>query len=89
MRKKGRIKYIFVMFLCFLIFIYGFTEVNITKAKNLREKSKFTMDLTLNPMNVKVETANYVFYFNNAIIGKMKEKYDSVFDDIYNGIFSK
>ena len=86
MRKKGRTKYFLVIILCFFIFIYGFTEINLTKAKDLRKKSKFTIDLTLNPIDLKIETADYVFYVNNKIIDSMKEKYN---EDIYNGIFSK
>ncbi|MBZ9688186.1 hypothetical protein G9F72_017775 [Clostridium estertheticum] len=89
MRKKGRTKYILIMLLCFFIFIYGFTEINITKAKDLRKKSKFTIDLTLKPIDLKIETVNYIFYVNNKIIDKMKEKYNEVYDEIYNGIFSK
>ncbi|MBU3142442.1 hypothetical protein [Clostridium sp. CF012] len=89
MRKKGRSKYTLVIFLCFFIFIYGFTEINITKAKDVRKKSKFTMDLTLKPIDLKIETVDYVFYVNNKVIDKMKEKYNKVYDDIYNRIFSK
>ncbi|MGH4125863.1 MAG: hypothetical protein ACREV6_23380 [Clostridium sp.] len=81
MRKKGRIKYTIVIFLCFSILIYGFFKINITKTKDLRKKSKFTIDLTLKPIDLKIETEDYVFYVNNKVIDKIKEK--------YNGIFSK
>ena len=40
MRKKGRTKYFLVIFLCFFIFIYGFIEINITKAKDCEKKVK-------------------------------------------------
>lgn len=89
MRKKGRTKYFLVITLCFFIFIYGFTEINITKAKSSRIKSKFTIDLKLKPFDLRIETADYVFYVNNKVIDKMKEKYNQVYNDIYNGIFSK
>ena len=40
MRKKGRIKYFLMIFLCFFIFIYGFIEINITKAEDVKKRSK-------------------------------------------------
>ena len=75
--KKGRSKYFLVVVLCFLL-IYGFTEINLTKAKDVRRTSKFTIDLTLNPIYLKIETKNYVFYVNNKIIDSVKEKYNEV-----------
>jgi len=89
MRKKGRSKYFLVIVLCFFILLYGFIEINLTKAKDVKKKSKFTIDLTLKPLNLRVETKEYVFYVNNKIIDNMKEKYNEVYNDIYNGIFSK
>ena len=85
MRKKGRTKYFLVIFLCFFIFIYGFIEININKAKAWEKKSKFTIDLKLKPFDFRIETKEYVFYVNNKIIDNVKEKYI----DVYNGIFSK
>jgi len=89
MRKKGRSKYFLVIILCFFILMYGFTEINLTKAKDVKKKSKFTIDLTLKPMDLRIETKNYVFYVNNKIIDSMKEKYNEVYNEVYNGIFSK
>ena len=85
MRKKGRMKYFFVFFLCTSIFVYGFFRVNITKAKNVRENAKFTIDFTLDPVDLKIETSDYVFYINHKIIDKLKNTYN----DIYNGVFPK
>jgi hypothetical protein len=85
MRKKGRIKYFFLIFLCFSIFIYGFFAVNITKAKDVRKKSKFTIDLKLKPLDLRIETKDYVFYINNKIIYNVKEKYMH----IYHGVLSR
>ena len=75
MRKKGRFKYYIVFFLCFSIFTYGFFKVNITKAKNARKKSKFTVDLTIKPLDLKIENRDYVFYVNGKVIDNIKEKY--------------
>jgi len=85
MRKKGRTKYFLVGFLCFFIFAYGFITVNINKRNPEKKESKFTMDLTLKPFDLRVDTTNYAFYVNSKIIDDMKEKCV----DIYNGIFSK
>ena len=85
MLKKGRIKYFLVIFICFSILIYGFIKVNITKTELARNKSKFTMDLKLKPIDFRIETKDYGFYINNKIFDNMKEKCIST----YNGIFSK
>lgn len=85
MRKKGRVKYFLLIFLCFCIFNYGFFKINITKTKDVRKKSKFTIDLTVKPVDLRIETKDYVFYVNNKIIDGVRQKYN----DIYNGIFSK
>ena len=85
MRKKGRMKYFLVFFICTSIFIYGFFRVNITKTKYAREKSLFTIDFTLKPVDLKIETSDYVFYINHKIIDKLKDTYN----DIYNGVFPK
>ena len=74
MRKKGRIKYFLVIFLCFFIFIYGFIKININKPELVRKKSKFTIDLKLKPLDFRIETKEYIFYVNNKIIDNMKEK---------------
>jgi phage-related protein len=85
MRKKGRTKYFLVIFVCVSIFIYGFFVVNITKVKDVRKKSKFTIDVSFKPIDFRIETKDYVFYVNSKIIDNVKEKYN----DIYNGVFSK
>ncbi len=85
MRKKGKAKYFFVIFLCFFIFIYGFIEINLNKRKIEREESKFTMDLKLKPFDFRIETKEYVFYINSKIIDNVKEECINV----YNGIISK
>ena len=85
MRKRGRIKYFLIIFICFSIFIYGFIKVNISKPELVRKRSKFTIDLKLKPVDFRIETKGYVFYVNNKIFYNMKEKCIGV----YNGIFSK
>ena len=85
MRKRGRIKYFLIIFICFSIFIYGFIKVNISKPELVRKRSKFTIDLKLKPVDFRIETKGYVFYVNNKTFYNMKEKCIGV----YNGIFSK
>ena len=85
MRKKGRIKYFLVAFVCVFILIYGFTVVNINKPELVRKESKFTIDLTLKPIDFKIETKEYIFYVNNKVIDNVKEKYIG----LYNRILSK
>ncbi|MGV8982771.1 hypothetical protein [Clostridium sp.] len=82
MRKKGGIKYVFMIFLCFSIFIYGFIEVNINKPELVKKKSKFTMELSLKPIDFRIETVGYVFYVNGKIIESMKDKCISAYDEI-------
>lgn len=82
MRKKGRIKYIFILILCFSILIYGFIQVNINKPELVRKKSKFTMELSLVPIDFRIETAGYVFYVNSKIIDSMKDKCINVYNEI-------
>lgn len=85
MRKRGRIKYLFVIIICFFIFVYGFIKININKPELVREKSKFIINLSLKPVNFTVETKGYVFYVNSKIIYNLKVKCI----DTYNDIFSK
>ena len=85
MRKKGRNKYFVVAFVCVFILIYGFTIININKPELVRKKSKFTLDVKLNPIDFRIETKDHIFYLNNKVIDNVKEKYI----DIYDGIFSK
>ena len=85
MLKKGRIKYFLVIFISFSILIYGFIKVNINKTELVRNKSKFTINLKLKPVDFRIETKDYVFYLNNKTFDNMKEECIKV----YNGIFSK
>ena len=89
MGKRGKFKYYIIFFLCFTIFTYGFFEINITKAKDVKKKSKFTIDFKLSPIDLRIESGDYIFYVNSKVIDGMKEKYNEVYDDIYNRIFSK
>ncbi|GCD09103.1 hypothetical protein [Clostridium tagluense] len=82
MRKKGRIKYILVIFICFSIFTYGFIKVNITKTKGERQKSKFTIDLKYKPFDLRIETKDYAFYVNNKVLDDMKAKCRDVYDEV-------
>ncbi|MCB2288769.1 hypothetical protein LGK97_03205 [Clostridium sp. CS001] len=82
MRKKGRSKYFLLAFLCFSMFIYGFFAINITKDEDVRKKSKFTIDLKLKPVDLRIETKKYVFYANNKIIYDVKEKYMEIYHEI-------
>lgn len=85
MRKKGRMKYFLVIFLCFSILVYGFIKVNINKEKDVKIISGFAIDFKLKPFDFKVETADYIFYVNSKVIDNLKEECVSV----YNEIFSK
>ena len=89
MRKKGRIKYFLVFFLCFSIFIYGFIEININKAENVMVISNYSVKLTLNPAYLEIRSNDYKFYVDDKIIVKLKEKYNDIYNYIYNGVFSK
>ncbi|MGH4139313.1 hypothetical protein [Clostridium sp.] len=82
MREKGRIKFIFVIFVCFFIFIYGFIQVNITKPELVRKKSKFIMELSVVPIDFRIETVDYVFYLNSKIIDSMKDKCVNAYNEI-------
>ncbi|MBU3160108.1 hypothetical protein KPL37_10115 [Clostridium frigoris] len=83
MFKKGIIKYMFIIVICFSIFIYGFIEVNINKPELVKEKSKFTINLKLNPVDFRIETNAYVFYANGKIFYNMKEKCIDTYNDIF------
>ena len=83
MFKKGIIKYTFLMAICFSIFIYGFIEVNINKPELVKEKSKFTMNFKLNPIDFRVESKGYVFYANSKLFYNMKEKCIDTYDNIF------
>ncbi|MBU3183686.1 hypothetical protein [Clostridium estertheticum] len=85
MLKKGIIKYIFILVICFSILIYGFVEVNINKPELVKEKSKFTMNFKLNPLDFRIETKGYVFYTNGKFFYNIKGKCI----DTYNEIFMK
>ena len=82
MRKKDRTKYFLLSFVCIFIFIYGFIVININKPELVRKQSQFTMDLTIKPIDFRIETKEYVFYINNEIIDNVKEKYMSLYDKI-------
>ena len=85
MRKRGIFKYMFIMVICFSIFIYGFVEININKPELVKEKSKFTINFKLNPFDFRIETKGYVIYANNKLFYNIKEKCI----DTYNGVFMK
>ena len=86
MRKKGRIKYFLVIFLCFSIFSYGFITININNQELIpKEKLKFAIGLKLKPFDFRIDTKDYVFYVNSKVFDNLKEK--SI--DVYNGIFSR
>ncbi len=85
MCKRGRTKYFLVFILCFFILSYGFIKINLTKSKYVRKESKFTIDFRLKPIDLRIETADYVFYVNNNFFDKVKEKYNGM----YNKFFSK
>ncbi|MFT5872116.1 MAG: hypothetical protein ACI8WT_001043 [Clostridium sp.] len=85
MRKKGRLKYLLMIFLCFYIFIYGFIKINITKPELVIKRSKFEINIKLKPFDFRIDTKDYVFYVNNKIFDSVKEKCIGV----YNGILSK
>ena len=89
MGKRGKFKYYIVFLLCFTILTYGFFQINITKGEGVRKKSKFTIDFKLKPIDLRIESGDYILYVNSKVIDGMKEKYDKTFDDIYNGIFPK
>ena len=85
MHEKSRVRYVLVIFICFSIFIYGFIKINITKSELVRKKSGFTIDFKFKPMDLRIETKEYVFYVNNKIFDNLKEKYV----DVYNSIFER
>ena len=82
MFKRGIFKYMFIIVICFSIFIYGFIEININKSELVKEKSKFTITLKLNPIDFRIETKEYVFYANAKLFYNMKEKCTDTYNDI-------
>ncbi|MBU3110458.1 hypothetical protein [Clostridium lacusfryxellense] len=92
MRKRGRNKYILVIVIWFLIFLYGFLKINISKSELVKDKSRFIITFKLKPVDFRIETNGYVFYVNNKTIYNIKEKYFNVKEKcnaVYNGIFTK
>ncbi|MBK5242607.1 hypothetical protein [Clostridium sp.] len=85
MRKKNKQKYYVAIIFCISIFIYGLIIISIRKPELLRKKSPFTVDVSLKPIDIKIETKDYIIYVNNKVIDGVKEKCN----DIYNNIFSK
>jgi hypothetical protein len=85
MRKKNKKKYSISIVFCIFIFIYGFIMISISKPELIRKKSPFTVDVSLKPIDIKIETKGYTIYVNNKVIDGVKEKCN----DIYNNIFSK
>jgi len=82
MRKKGRIKYVFVIFLLSFILIYGFIQVNINKPELVRNQSKFTINLITKPFDFRIEGKDYVFYVNGKIIDDMKDKCINTYNEL-------
>jgi phage-related protein len=92
MRKKGKGKYFLVIIIWFLIFLYGFIKINISKSELVKDKSRFTISFKLKPADFRIETKGYVFYINNKLTYNIKEKCISAKEKcigVYNGIFSK
>lgn len=85
MRKKNRKKYFITIILCTSIFVYGFIKINIYKPEIVSKKSGFTMNFSLKPLDIRIETEDYVIYLNNKVIDGVKDKCN----DTYNDIFSK
>lgn len=85
MRKKNKKKYFMTVIFCAFIFIYGFIIINISKPELLRKKSPFTIDVNTKPIDIRIETKDYIIYVNNSVIAGVKEKCN----DVYNNIFSK
>ena len=82
MFKKGIMKYIFLLVICFSIFMYGFIEVNINKSELVKEKSKFIISIKSNPLDFRVETKGYIFYVNGKLLFNMKEKCIDTYHDV-------
>ena len=61
MRKKSKIKYFVLIFVCFCIFVYGFIKVNINKPNWFRKNLWFTMDLKVKPFDFRIETKGLCF----------------------------
>ncbi|MGH4118863.1 hypothetical protein [Clostridium sp.] len=85
MRKKNKGKNFIVIILCVFIFIYGFIMISVSKPELVRKKSPFTVDVSLKPIDIKIETKDYIIYVNNKVIDGVSEKCK----DVYNNIFSK
>ncbi|MCJ7689036.1 MAG: hypothetical protein MUO60_06935 [Clostridiaceae bacterium] len=85
MHKKNRKKHFIAIIFCVFIFIYGFIMISISKQELVRKKSPFTVDVSVKPIDIKIETKDYIIYVNNKVIDGVKEKCN----DIYNNVFSK
>ena len=99
MRKRGKSKYVIVIVIWVLIFLYGFIKINISKSELVKDKSRFTISFKLKPVDFRIETKGYVFYINNTTVYNIQEKFIAVQEKcinvkekcigVYNGIFSK
>lgn len=85
MHKRKNKKHFTAIIFCVFIFICGFVIISISKPELLRKKSPFTIDVSFKPIDIRIETKNYIIYVNNKVIGGVKEKCI----DTYNDIFSK
>jgi hypothetical protein len=85
MRKRNNKKYFTVIIFCTFIFVCGFVIISISKPELLRKKSPFTIDVSFRPIDIRIETKDYIIYMNNKVIDGVKEKCI----DTYNGVFSK
>ncbi|MEK6266904.1 MAG: hypothetical protein N2B06_19375 [Clostridium sp.] len=85
MSKRNNKKIFTTIIFCAFIFICGFVIISIRKPELLRKKSPFTIDVSFKPIDIRMETKDYIIYVNNKVIDGVKEKCI----DTYNDIFSK
>jgi len=84
MSKRNKNKNFIVVIFCTFIFICGFVIININKPELLRKKSPFIIDVSFKPIDIRMETKDYIIYVNNKVIDGVKEKCIDTYKDIFS-----
>lgn len=68
-----RLRYVFVLFICIGIIMYGFITVSNVMPDFIKDRSNLKLSYTKKPFDLEIDTGDYIIYMNSKAVENYKK----------------
>lgn len=85
-KRKINFKYLSIIIVSIGLVILGFLNITNGFPQFIKDKSKFSLNYSFKPLDIKIKAGDYIIYFNDSILISGENNIHNFFGNIEGGI---